>query len=137
MAIGIGVLAHVRQDASVARRKHLHRAAAEGFVLVTNREQAAVPIQQRMRVMGLGLDVHRLVAVERVHDRRQHQALRVGTREAAVAVWRPLHGRTYAVTVAQVDVVTHAQFVAVIQRGRARHGQQQAGQQLDTAAVAL
>ena len=51
----------------------------------------------------LPLDVDRLVAVDRVHDRRQVEMLRVGAREAAVAVGRPLHGRAHAVAVAEED----------------------------------
>ncbi|MNG94704.1 hypothetical protein D3C79_537200 [compost metagenome] len=90
-----------------------------------------------MRVVGLGFDVDGLVTVQRVHDRRQHQALRVGAGETAVAVRRPLHGRAHAVAVAQVDIVAHAQFVAVVQGGRAGHRQQQAGEQFDTPAVTL
>jgi hypothetical protein len=46
-----------------------------------------------------------------------------------------LHRRAYTVAVAEVDVVAHAQFVAVVQGRRAGHRQQQAVQQLDAAAV--
>src|SRR5471030_3261701 len=90
-----------------------------------------------MRVAGLGFDVDRQVAVLGVHDRRQHQAGRVGAGEAAVAVNRPLHRRTHAIAVAEVDVVAHADFIAVIHRRRAGHRQQQTVEQLDTTAVAL
>ena len=86
---------------------------------------------------ALRLDVDRLVAVERVHDRRQHQPRRIGAREAAVAVGRPLHRRAHAVAVAEMDVVAHADLVAVIDHRRAGHGEQQAVHQLDAAAVAL
>ena len=90
-----------------------------------------------MRVVALGFDVDSLVAVQRVHDWRQHQALRVGAGEAAVAVWRPLHGRAHPIAITEVDVVAHAQFVAVVQGRCAGHRQQQAGEQLDTPAVTL
>ena len=51
----------------------------------------------------LRLDVDRLVAVDRVHDRRQVELLRIGAGEAAVAVGRPLHRRAHAVAVAEID----------------------------------
>ncbi|MNH04743.1 hypothetical protein D3C79_640490 [compost metagenome] len=81
-----------------------------------------------MRVMGLGFDIDRSKAIQRVHDRRQHQARRVGAGEPAVAVDRPLHGGAHAVAVAQVDVVTHTDFIAVVQGRRAGHRQQQAAE---------
>ena len=90
-----------------------------------------------MRVARLRLHVHRLEAIERVHDGRQHQAGRIGARKAAVAVLGPLHRGADAVAVAEVDVVAHADLVAVIDHGRSGHGQQQAVHQLDAAAVAL
>nr|GFA32829.1 hypothetical protein [Tanacetum cinerariifolium] len=43
----------------------------------------------------------------------------------------------HTVAVAQIDVVAHADFVAVIQRRRTGHGQQHAVEQLDPATVAL
>jgi hypothetical protein len=90
-----------------------------------------------MRVALLGLDIDRLVAVQRPHQDGQRQAFRVGARETAVAVGRPLHGRAHAVAVTQVHVVAHAQFVAVIQHRRAGHGQEQAVHQFNPAAVAF
>ncbi len=90
-----------------------------------------------MLVADLRFHIHRLEAIQRIHHRRQHQLRRVGARETAVAIDRPLHWRAHAIAVAQMDVVAHTDFVAVIQHRRARHGQQQRGHQLDTAAVAL
>ena len=79
-----------------------------------------------MRVVVLGLDIDRLIPVQRVHDRRQHQACRVSTGKAAVAVNGPLHRRAHAIAVAQINVIAHADFVTVIQRRRAGHRQQHA-----------
>lgn len=90
-----------------------------------------------MRIAALRFHVHRVEAVQRTHHRRQHQLLGIGAREAAVAIGRPLHRRANAVAVAEVDVVAHAEFVAVIDHGCARHRQQQRIDQFDAAAVAL
>ena len=61
----------------------------------------------------------------------------VGAGEAGVAVARPLHGRAHAVAVAQVDVVAHADLVAVVDDGRAGQGEQQAVHQLDAPAAVV
>ena len=47
----------------------------------------------------------------------------------------PLHGGAHAVAVAQIDVVPHADLVAVIDDRGAGHGEQQTVQQFDLAAV--
>ena len=131
------MLAQIGKDAPVRRRQHAQAATAEGLELTTHRQQPAHPIEQRMRIALLGLDVDRLKAVQRVHHRRQHQAGRIGLGESAVAVAAPLHRRAHAVAVTQVDVVAHAYLVAVIDHRGARHRQQQAVEQLHAASVAL
>ena len=52
-----------------------------------------------------------------------------------VAVGAPLHRRAHAVAVAEVDVVAHADLVAVVEDRRAGQREQQAVHQLDLAAV--
>ena len=85
----------------------------------------------------LRLDVDRLVAVDRVHDHRRIEPRRIAAREAAVAVRRPLHRRAHAVAVAEIDVVAHADLVAVIDDRRAGKRQQQRVHQLDLAPVVV
>jgi hypothetical protein len=84
-----------------------------------------------VRVALLGLDVDRLVVVLGVDDDRQVEPLRVGGREAGVAVGTPLHRRADAVAIAQEDVVAHAQLVAVVEERRAGQREQQGVHQLD------
>ena len=81
----------------------------------------------------LRLDVDRLVVVLGVDDRRQVQLLRIGAREAGVAIGAPLHRRAHAVAVAEVDVVAHADLVAVVEDRRAGQREQQRVHQLDLA----
>ena len=102
--------------------QELDGAAAEDRVALADGDQAPHPVEQRARVAPLRLDVDRLVAVDRVDDQRQVERLRVGAREAGVAVAVPLHRRAHAVAVAEVDVVAHADLVAVVEDRRA--GQQ-------------
>ena len=83
----------------------------------------------------LRLDVDRLVAVDRVHDHRQEQLGRVAAREPAVAVGGPLHRRAHTIAVAEIDVVAHADLVAIVEDRRAGQRQQQRIHQFDLAPV--
>ncbi len=131
------VAAHVREDRAIAGPQQLERAAAERLGSLPHGEHAARPVEQRRRLPRLRLDVDRRVAVDGIHDRRQIEALRIGAREAAVAVGAPLHRRADAVAVAQVDVVAHAELVAVVDGRRSRHRQQQAVHELDLRGIVL
>ena len=71
----------------------------------------------------------------RFNDYRQKQPLGAGLGEAGVAVLIPLHRGTYSVAVAQIIIVTHADLVAVVDDGSARHGEEQHIHQLDLSAV--
>ena len=61
--------------------------------------------------------------------------LRVGAREPGVAVGAPLHGGAHAVAVAEVDVVAHADLVAVVDDRRAGQGEEEDIDQFDLAPV--
>jgi hypothetical protein len=132
-----GQLAQIREDLAVARLQEADRAASERVLRAARRQHAARPVEQRMRIAALRFDVDGIESIQRAHHGWQHELFGVGAREAAVSVGRPLHRRAHAVAVAEVDVVAHAEFVAVIDDGRARHRQQQRVDQLDTAAIAL
>jgi hypothetical protein len=93
------------------------------------------PVQQGVLVAVLRLDIDRGEPVDRVHDRWQHEIFRIGARESAIAVGRPLHRRAHTVAVAQMDVVAHADLVAVIDHRRAGHRQQQPAHQFDASSV--
>ena len=87
-------------------------------------------MEQRGGVLQLRLDVDRLVAVDRVLDRRQVELAGRGGGEPRVAVGRPLHRRTHSVAVAEPDVVAHPDLVAVVEDGRAGQRQQERGEEL-------
>ena len=129
------VAADEGEDAVVRRVEELDRAAAEGAVALAQRDQPPHPPEQRVRVALLRLDVDRLEVVLGVDDHRQVELLRVGAREAGVAVGAPLHRRAHAVAVAEVEVVAHADLVAVVDDGRPREREEQAVHQLDAPAV--
>ena len=119
------------------RRQELDRAAAEDDVLLAERDQPLHPVEERERRSFLGLDVDRGEAVDGIGDDRREEPRAVGAREAGVAVARPLHRRPHRVAVAEVDVVAHAELVAVIDDRRAGQRHQQAVHQLDAPAAVL
>src|SRR5260221_9953866 len=52
-----------------------------------------------------------------------------------MAIGRPLHGRADAVSIAEIDIIAHADLIAVIDDWRPGHREQQAVQQLDLESV--
>ena len=123
------------QHAAVLRVEEFQRAAAEGPALLALGDQPPHPPQQRVRIAMLRLHIYGFVVILRVDDHRQVEALRIGAREARVAVARPLHGGAHAIAVAEVEVVSHSDLVAVIDDRRARQREQQRVHQLDAAPV--
>ncbi len=94
----------------------------------------ARPVKQRGLVGELGFDVDRLVAVNGVHYNGEVELFRHCSGEAGVAIGVPLHGGADAVAVAQVDVVAHADLVAVVDDRRTGEAEHQRVEQLDAAA---
>jgi hypothetical protein len=73
-----------------------------------------------VRVVVLGLYVKSFVVIFRIDIHRQVQLLRIGPGKTCIAVRAPLHGSTDSVAVAEIDVVAHADFVAIIKDRRPR-----------------
>jgi hypothetical protein len=88
-------------------------------------DEVFYPMEQRRRRTFLSLHVHAPVAVHRIGDDRRVQAGGVGARKAGVAVNIPLHGCAHAVAIIQVDIVAHANLVAIVDDGRAGQREQQ------------
>ena len=133
----VAQLAHIGEHRAVGRADEGQRAAAEHLGRLAHADQPLGPVQQRGERARLRLDVDGGEAVDRVHDAGQVELRRIGAREAAVAVRRPLHRRAHAVAVAEIDVVAHADLVAVIDDRRAGHGHHDRVHQIDLAAVVL
>ena len=129
--------ADVGEDPVVRRLERLVGAEPEHRMLLAQRDEAPHPAQQARRRAQLGLDVDRLEAVDRVHQRRRVELREVRAREAAVAVAGPLHRRAHAVAVAEVDVVAHRDLVAVVEDRGAGQREEDRVHQLDLVAAAL
>ena len=85
--------------------------------------------------MLLRFNIDALVVVFGVHDHREIELLGIGLREARVAVGAPLHGRAHAVAVAQIDIVAHANLIAVVEHRRPGQRKQQAVEEFHLAPV--
>ncbi len=108
------------QHFAVFGREQFEIAAAQSHVVLTQRDQPLDPPQERARIPLLGFDIHGFIKIFRVDDQRRIELLRIGAREAGIAVRTPLHRRADAMAIAQIDVVAHADLVAVIYDRRAR-----------------
>ena len=111
--------------------EELESPPAEGRVTFPERDEALHPPEERCGVVLLSLDVDGLVVVLGVDDDREVEPLGVGAREARVAVGAPLERGTDAVTVSEVDVVAHADLVAVVEDGRPPEREEEPVHELD------
>ena len=99
----------------------MKRAAREGFEIFPHRDDAAHPPEERGQILLLIFDVSRFVMILGIDDDGQMELLWIGLRKASVAIGAPLHRRSAAVAIAEINVVAHADLVAVINDRRAGH----------------
>ena len=100
-------------------------------------KQATCPDQQGMLIADLRFNIHCREAIYWMHDRRKNKTLRVRARKTAVTVGRPLHRRTNAVAISKINIVSHTNFVAIVDHRCARHRQQQPVHQFHAPPVVL
>src|SRR5262245_38934001 len=81
-------------------------------------------------VLG-GLNVDNLVVVIRVNVDRQVEPLRVGAGKSGVAVGAPLHRGSDTIAVSEVDVVSHANLIPVVDDRCSRKRKQQGAHEFD------
>ncbi len=130
-------IAQIREHFAIGGIEKCERAAAEDLEELAQRDHVARPVQQAGLIAELRLHVHHLVAIDGVHDDGEVEPRGIAAREAGVAVGGPLHGRAHAVAVAEIDVVAHADLVAVVENRRAGKAEQQRIEQLDAAAIVV
>ena len=137
VAVVAGEFADVGEDFAVLGVEEFLGAAAEDLEDFAQGDHVARPVEEGGGVGLLGFDVDGLVAPDGVHDDGEVELGGDGFGEAGVAVGVPLHGGADAVAVAEVDVVAHADFVAVVHDGRAGEGEEEGVEELDAAAVVV
>src|SRR5579864_4209729 len=128
-------LAHKSQYLSIGRKQYLHFAAPKSKVLFALRNHALHPPQQRVRVVILRLYIKRFVVIFRINVYWKVKLLRIGAGETGVAVRAPLHGRANTIAIAKIDVVAHADFIAIIKDWGSGQGEQQRVHQFNAAAI--
>src|ERR1700720_4367611 len=124
------VAAEKGENFGVVRKKKLESAAGKGAEIFSRCDDAAHPPEKRGQIFLLIFYVDRLEVVFRIDDDRQMQLLRIGQGKTGVAIGTPLHRRAAAVAIAEVNVVTHSDFVPVINDWRAGHGEKHGVEQL-------
>src|ERR1700674_3001051 len=88
-----------------------------------------------MAIAFMRFNIRALVMVLGVDDHGQDQSLRVGRRKTGVAIRAPLHWSTYSIPIAQIDVVSHPDFIAIVNDWRSGKGKQQCIIQFDSASM--
>ena len=119
------IAAQIGQYPLIARQQKLERATSKRAVLLAQLDQTLGPVQQRIRILLLRFHVDRFVVVRRVDIHRQVEPLRIRAGKPGIAVRTPLHGCPHAVAIAEVDVVAHPDFIAVVNNRRPRKRKQQ------------
>src|SRR5205085_9237200 len=115
----IFVATQERQHFWIIGEKEMKRAAREGFEIFPHRDYAAHPPEERGQILLLIFDVSRFVMILGIDDDGQMELLWIGMRKASVAIGAPLHRRSATVAIAEINVVAHADLVAVINDRRA------------------
>ena len=116
-AVLVVVVADVCEDFAVFGVEKLHGAAAEDVEELAQGDHVAGPMEERGLVAELAFDVDGLISPDGVHDDGKREAGGDCGGEACVAVGVPLHGGADGVAVAEIDVVAHADLVAVVEDG--------------------
>jgi len=70
-------------------------------------------------------------------DQRSVQFLRLGAGKPRIPVSAPLHRSAHSIAVAQINVVAHPDFVAVVEERRAGEREEKAVEELDAAAIVV
>jgi trehalose synthase len=137
VAVWERAVADVGEDFAIFGVEEFEGAAAEDLEELAQGDHVARPVEERGWVGLLGFDVDGLVAPDGVHDDREVELGWDGFGEAGVAVGVPLHRGADAVAVAEVDVVAHADLVAVVDDGRPGEAKEQRVEEFDAAAIVV
>src|SRR5579864_1698546 len=127
----------ISQDSVIGGIEKFNRSSAKHSVRSANRYDALHPVEERVLAFFLGRYVHRRVAVYRILNQRSVQALRLRYRKARVPSTIPLHRCPNSVAVSQENIVSHSDFVAVINDRSPRQRHQHPVHQFDPAAIVV
>ena len=83
----------------------------------------------------LVLYVDGLIVILRVDNRGKIEPLGIGARESRISVGTPLHRCAHTVTITEIKVVAHTDFVTIVNDRCARQGEEETVHQFDLFAV--
>src|SRR5215813_12060485 len=116
-------------------KQKFERTARERPVIFAHRDDASHPPEQRREILLLILDIDRFVVVFGINRDREIKLLRIGFGKAGIPIGAPLHRGAATVAIAEIKIVAHADFVAIVQDRRSGQRKQENIQELDLAAV--
>ncbi len=134
------ILAHlpkIGENATVTRIEDGHLATTEKSGRLPDCEHLTKSVQGARRVTGLILHIDHLIAVNGVLDDRGIQIGGVRPGKSSIPVRGPLHGGPDSIAISQMDIVSHPDFVSVIENGGSGKGQKKAVHEIDLAPVIL
>ena len=140
LAGGVGtavVAANIGEDFAVFGAEEFKGATTEDLEEFAQGDHVAGPVEEGGLIAELGFYVDGLVAVDGIHDDGEVETCWDGGGESGVAVGVPLHGGADAVAVAEVDVVAHADLVAVVEDGGSGEAEEERVEEFDAAAVVV
>src|ERR1043165_5520994 len=109
------------ENARVIGVKKFKRTAGKSPEIFSHGHDAAHPPEKGGEILLLILNIDRFVMIFGIDDDRQMKLLRVCLGKAGVAIGAPLHWCAAPVAVAQVNVVTHSDLIAVVDDWSAGH----------------
>src|SRR5581483_1724968 len=80
----------------------------------SERDHVAHPIQEGRWITLLSFHVERFVTPHCIHDDGAIEFGGIGAAESRVAIGIPLHGSADPVAIAEINVVAHSDFIAVV-----------------------
>ena len=114
------MLTKVSQNFRIPARDEVYRANRKGRIPLPELEDPSHPPEQGRQILLLHVHVYRLVMKFGVDDDRQIELLRVRAGKSGISISTPLHRGSNAVAVAEVEIISHSDFIAVVKDGRPR-----------------
>ena len=127
----------VRQDFAVRRIEKLDVAPPKHAKQLSQGNHVTHPTQKRRWIALLSLHIDCFISPYRVHDDGTKQPGRRRGGKPGVAISVPLHGCANAVTVTEINVVPHSDFIPVVKNRCTGKREKQTVQQFDPPAVII
>ena len=108
-----------RENFRVVRIQELDGTERERFVVFAGRNDAAHPPEQRRQIFLLILYVDCLVVIFRVNRYCDLKLLVIRFGKTSVTVRAPLHRFSDPIAIAQIEIIAHPDFIAVVNDRRA------------------